>query len=277
MINIISEFTDRLIKNVDESTNPSDIYAMYEIVFFASEQIVQNNGVVKGKLFRLIFGLIKLLTFILNSKLFEDKVLTIFRQAFFLFEERNLYIFFVGFASLISKMKFDSVTITKWKRVLMEIYLKENNKGLIVLVQAWSRCISFCTSLVDKVEEFKENPKNVVPKKVLVNLFGLIKPKEKLKLGKNILFIIRYIVLSAEFSKAYIQNLQRLPEHLRVELVKETTDLYSFILSIHTQDTKLESALSQLLHDVADLYPIDLIVKVITPLLPNTQLYSILL
>lgn len=74
-------------------------------------------------------------------------------------------------------MKFDSVTITKWKRVIMEIFMKDNKEGLVVLVQAWSRSISFCTSLVERVEEFKENPKNVVPKKVLVNLFGLIKPK----------------------------------------------------------------------------------------------------
>lgn len=151
VVNILSEFSDKLIKNITEETNPAHIYSIYEIVFYASEQIIKHNGVIKGKLFRLILSVIKLLTLILNSKLYENKLVGIFREAFKLFEERNLYIFFVGFASLISKMKFDSVTITKWKRILIEIYLQDNTEGVIVLIQAWSRSISFCTSLVEKV------------------------------------------------------------------------------------------------------------------------------
>ena len=52
-------------------------------------------------------------------------------------------------------MKFDSVTITKWRKIIMELYFVENKKGLIPLVQAWSRSISLCSSLVEKTEEFK--------------------------------------------------------------------------------------------------------------------------
>ena len=195
----------------------------------------------------------------------------------FLFEERNLYIFFIGFASLISKMKFDSLTITKLRKVLLQVYFQEDQKGAITLLQAWSRAVGFCSSLVEKAEGFKENPQNVVPKKILTDLFGLIKPKEKTRLARNIIFITRYIILSQDFSASFIQQLSHLQQHQRAHLVQETIDLFSAALAIQTHDEKVQSGLVQVLHDVAVLYPLELIVRVITPLLPNNELYSILL
>lgn len=53
---------------------------------------------------------------------------------------------------------------------------------------------------------------NQVPKGILVKLFGVIKPKEKNKLVRNTLFIMRYLFLSKEFLEKFDLCLRNMTE-----------------------------------------------------------------
>lgn len=78
-----------------------------------------NSGLQKGKLFRLILVHVRLLTRVLNSGLYADRVGQLFRSILDLYGPANLYIFYVGFAQQIGKSSFKADTIEKLKRILI--------------------------------------------------------------------------------------------------------------------------------------------------------------
>ena len=78
IVNVVSEFGDELVRRLGEE-DTSKVQTVYEILLFASSQIIKNNGVVKGKLFRLILVLIKVLNIMLNSSLYGDKLPVLFK------------------------------------------------------------------------------------------------------------------------------------------------------------------------------------------------------
>lgn len=98
------------MKVIDEGYK--NIITIIDICSYAVKRLSEANlGLKKGKLFRLILVHVRLLTRVLNSGLYTDKVSSIFKSILDLYGPNNLYIFYVGFAQQISKsaMKADTI------------------------------------------------------------------------------------------------------------------------------------------------------------------------
>lgn len=115
-----------------------------------------------------------------------------------------------------------------------------------------------------------------MPKNTLVKLFGLIRPKEKSKLIRNVLFVMRYLFLSKDFAEKFDQALQIMSEKQRDSVVSMFSEVYDTALSIKSTNPKVTQQVEKLLENITALFPMSLLTKLLVPLLPNTQLYGLL-
>lgn len=151
---------------------------------------------------------VRLLTRLLNSNLYSDRLSSIFKSILDLYGPNNLYIFYVGFAQQISKSSMKANTIDKLKKILIELFLTRTPLDVEVFVASCVKVVGLVGVLVRDVEGLpadieKITKYNQVPKGILIKLFGVIRPKEKSRLVRNTLFIMRYLFLSREFMDSF--------------------------------------------------------------------------
>jgi hypothetical protein len=284
----MGKLADELTKAIDSENR--NVMVILEICNFIIKSLSAcHEGVQTGKLFKLIMVHVKILTRLLNSDLFEHNIATIFKTVLDLYGPNNLYIFYVGFAQQISKAQFKSSTIDRLKRLLIQLFLERGVIDLEVFVASCVKSIGFVALLLKDIEEPSKSQSegtnnkilratrfNQVPKNTLVKLFGLIRPKEKSKLVRNTLFIMRYLFLSTEFTSKFEETLRNMAEKDRDRVVQMFSELYDTALGTHSSDIKTNLQLTKLLEDITNLFPMNLLTKLIIPLLPSRQLYGLL-
>lgn len=199
-----------------------------------------------------------------------------------LYGPANLYIFYVGFAQQISKAQFKPATIDKLKRVMIALFLKRTAADLEVFVSSCVKGMGLVAQLVIDVEpannfaKHRSSKYNRVPKNVLVKLFGLIHPKEKSKLIRNVLFVMRYLFLSKDFTQPFDEALRSMAEKEREGVVSMFSELYDTALGITSSNPKVNQQIGKLLGDITSLFPMSVLTKLLMPLLPNNHLYGLL-